>query len=179
LIFVNLGYRFKNLAMKEDFIDHWRKELPVKSEGMLLFLLDLKQKERSYVDEIALASHREVFDEIDCLACAHCCKTTPPILKIRDVKRIASFLKMGPKQFRRKYILEDVDGELSFRKVPCEFLEEDNKCKIYDVRPESCRGYPHTDIRGFASRTYLHRANLKVCPAVLLILDRMKLKIEA
>ena len=117
--------------------------------------------------------NKEVWQEVDCLSCANCCKTTPAVLLSSDIKRIAKFLKISPKLFVRKYVLEDINGELSFRKVPCVFLEADNKCAVYAVRPVACKDYPHTESSGFLRRRKLHKANVKICPASYFILKRM------
>ena len=42
------------------------------------FLATLKKKAPKNLDKIALEIHDEVFQEIDCLACANCCKTLGP-----------------------------------------------------------------------------------------------------
>lgn len=160
--------------MNRDFIEKWQKELPSKREKLRSFLLNLKQMPPEPINRMAKVKHDQVFGVVDCLQCANCCTTTPAVLNISDIKRISKFLCITPKYFRYKYVIEDLNGELSFRKVPCVFLEEDNKCKVYEVRPEACRGYPHTGIDDFVYRTKLHRANLEVCPAVLLILERME-----
>ncbi len=92
----------------------------------------------------------------------------------KDVKRIAAFLGTTPKQFKRKYTIEDVNGELVGIKVPCSFLNEDNTCSIYEVRPLACRTYPHTDDPAFAERPDLNYNNTLVCPAAYHIVKRLK-----
>lgn len=127
------------------------------------FLLVLKQ------------THTEVFGEVDCLACAHCCKTSPPLVTKNDVNRIAKHLGITPREFGRKYVIEDINGELSFNAVPCRFLADDNRCTIYDVRPEACRRYPHTDEEDFAARKSLNLSNALICPAayrIILLLEK-------
>ncbi len=42
------------------------------------------------------------------------------------------------------YIDEEGEWHLEFL-TPCEFLGEENKCKIYDKRPEICKEYKHNE----------------------------------
>ncbi|HJN07310.1 MAG TPA: YkgJ family cysteine cluster protein [Pirellulaceae bacterium] len=55
-----------------------------------------------------------------------------------------------------------------------QFLGEDDRCTIYDVRPAVCREYPHTDKDGFTFRTMSVANNAIVCPAVFWIVEQMK-----
>ena len=51
---------------------------------------------------------------------------------------------------------------------------EMTSCSIYEVRPDCCRAYPHTDAKDFATRTTSHSANTLVCPAVFWIVEQMR-----
>lgn len=121
---------------------------------------------KELVEKNVAAIHDEVFEHTDCLACGNCCKSAPPIVTKKDIKRIAKKLEMTPKSFERQYVIDDVDGTKSFHRVPCPFLEEEtNICKIYEDRPFACRDYPHTNSQ-FFKRKNLHRENIQICPAV-------------
>jgi Fe-S-cluster containining protein len=159
--------------MKLHFLERWERDQKELVEKLELFLDHIRSGKISRSDHLVRQKHDEVFAEIDCLDCANCCKTTPALVTGPDVKRIAKYLKIPPRIFKKRYLLEDLNGELSFRQVPCVFLEEDNKCSIYEVRPESCRDYPHTDTGSFRKRARLHQANLSVCPAAFEIVKRL------
>jgi len=58
--------------------------------------------------------------------------------------------------------------------VPRPFLGDDNKCNIYDVRPEKCRVYPFTDKPDFGFSTSNHTITAVVCPAVFYLVEQMK-----
>lgn len=120
--------------------------------------------------------HDEAFEQIDCLSCANCCKTTPAMVTKSDAKKIAAHLGIPPKTFIKKYLIEDIVGGYVFSRVPCVFLGEDHKCSIYEVRPQACRRYPHTDESGFGRRPKLNAANTVVCPAVYHIVEQLKSK---
>ncbi len=116
--------------------------------------------------------HYKVFEEIDCLSCANCCKTTPPIITDKDIVRISKHLRLKEGDFVQKYIILDSDGDYIFKTTPCVFLDRDNYCEIYDVRPKACREYPHTDANK-VSLDLMHK-NIKVCPAVYEMAEKLK-----
>ncbi|MCZ2099931.1 MAG: YkgJ family cysteine cluster protein [Chitinophagales bacterium] len=159
--------------MKPEY-QHILHEALINKEDSLESLKSLKKQANHQLVESLKSCHQEVFSKIDCLACANCCKTSPPLVTNKDIKRIAQHLKMTPKLFERKYVIEDINGEKSFSQVPCFFLQEDNRCSIYEVRPEACRNYPHTDEDAYFIRTSLNLNNTLICPAAFLILKKIK-----
>ncbi len=56
------------------------------------FLNRLARQKPKRLDQTVAQLHDEVFEEIDCLVCANCCKTTSPIFIDKDVDRIARHL---------------------------------------------------------------------------------------
>ena len=153
-------------------LKNWNEKSETNYSDNLSFLNSLRGKEEW--DKIAKEVHEEVFQETNCLTCANCCKTTPALVERSDVKRIARYLGISPKQFIRKYLLEDFNGEMVIQKVPCTFLNSDNTCHIYDVRPKACREYPHTDQRNFNRRSKMNAKNTIVCPAAFEIVERLR-----
>ncbi len=110
--------------------------------------------------------HKEVFDKIDCLSCANCCKTTSPIITEKDIERISKHLGIKAAHFINTYLVKDTDGLWMFQKTPCIFLDDNNYCLIYEVRPKACREYPHLDRKKNHQLLNLHLKNTSVCPAV-------------
>lgn len=125
------------------------------------------------VDKAIHDLHEEVFDCTDCLQCANCCKTTGPLFTRKDIDRISKHLRMKPAEFEAEYLRVDEDNDFVLQSVPCRFLEADNKCSIYEVRPKACREYPHTDRIKQQQILNLTRKNATVCPAVFTILERL------
>ena len=126
----------------------------------------LKKRKIKNFDYLMQEIHEVVFDKIDCLSCANCCKTTSPIILEQDLKRIAKFLRIKPAIFEETYLKKDTDGLWMFQETPCVFLDDDNYCLIYDVRPKACREYPHLDRKKNAQLLDLHVKNAAICPAV-------------
>jgi Fe-S-cluster containining protein len=120
------------------------------------------------------AAHEAVFENMDCLDCGHCCKTTSPIFKERDIQRIARSQRMSISKFSQQYLKRDDEGDWVLQSAPCSFLEpETNACSIYDVRPQACREYPHTDRKNMAGILHLTERNTHLCPAVSSIVQRI------
>lgn len=140
------------------------------------FLEQLRQSKMD-VDSDFHDEHKAVFKELDCLECANCCKTTSPIFLQEDIGRISSYLKIKVGDFILKYLEMDEDGDFVLQKTPCAFLAEDNKCKVYDVRPKACSEYPHTNRKNMIEILDITLENTVVCPAVNEIVKRMRSKL--
>ena len=132
-----------------------------------------KQKPKQ-LDSTMQNLHEEAFEKLDCLTCANCCKTTSPIFTNKDIERIAAHLKMRPAQLVEKYLHIDSDGDYVLNSSPCTFLDEDNYCKIYDVRPKACREYPHTNRKQFHKILNLTLKNMSICPATFEIVLKLQ-----
>ena len=153
-------------AKELDFYKNNQKEVDV-------FFKKLKKKKPKDLDARFHELHDEVFSEIDCLQCANCCSTTSPIFRDVDIDRISRKFKITSPQFEKEYLTTDEDGDKVLRSSPCTFLGADNKCFIYDVRPQACREYPHTDRKRMYQILNLTQKNMEICPAVSRIVQHM------
>ena len=61
---------------------------------------------------------------------------------------------------------------------PCPLLGEDNKCTVYDVRPETCKEYPYTHKKDLVFSTISRANHALVCPAAFAIVEEMKNQIS-
>ena len=138
------------------------------------FLTGLKKKDSRKVDDVFHTVHEEVFEEIDCLECANCCKTTSPIFYQTDIERVAKSLRMKPGDFIEKYLRIDEDTDYVLKSSPCPFLNADNYCSVYEDRPKACREYPHTNRKKMVQIMELTYKNTLVCPAVFEMVERLK-----
>ena len=141
------------------------------------FLDGLKKKPPKNLDYVVIDIHEEVFEEIDCLSCANCCKTTGPLYVEKDIERISKHLRMKPADFEAKFLRVDEDNDKVLQNLPCFFLNDDNTCSIYDVRPKACREYPHTDRKKIYQINNLTLKNAVICPATYAFLEKLKAKL--
>ena len=138
------------------------------------FFRRLKTINSKKLDQSIHKLHDKVFSCTDCLECANCCKTTGPLFTDKDITRISKYLKIKPSDFTHKYLKIDEDRDYVLKKVPCEFLLNDNSCSIYDVRPKACREYPHTNRIKQHQLLEITQKNVEICPAVYDIVEDLK-----
>lgn len=138
------------------------------------FLGKLGRRPPRDLDRRASELHEETFAEIDCLACANCCRTTSPIVRDVDVTRLARHLNMRPAELIERYLLLDEDGDYVMNQAPCPFLGPDNYCSVYEARPRACREYPHTDRKNFHQILGLTLKNTLICPAARRVVEGLR-----
>ena len=144
------------------------------SSGSAALFKGLKRQTPHDLDRVMHGLHEEVFAKTDCLNCANCCKTTGPLWSERDKERVANHLRLKTGDFESEYLRLDEDGDWVLQQLPCPFLEADNACAIYEIRPKACREYPHTDRAKQAQILDLTAKNALICPAVGEIVARME-----
>jgi Fe-S-cluster containining protein len=115
-----------------------------------------------------------------CQRCAKCCTTGDPIrLRPEDAALLARGLKIPLNKAIKKYTIKDPqkEGVLNFKHIlPCKFYDSSAKgCKIYDVRPWSCRIFPFLGIYGSEDRVVVN----ELCPASVQTMKILKEAIEA
>jgi hypothetical protein len=136
-------------------------------------LQQLKRTRPKDLDDRFHVLHDEVFAEIDCLACANCCKTTSPIFIPADIDRLAKVFRMKPSAFTETYLRVDEEGDFVLKSSLCPFLAADNTCIVYADRPRACREYPHTNRKRMYQILDLTLKNTLVCPAVSRVVERL------
>ena len=153
------------------------KEIIQKAKGnkksIKKYLNRLKTKIVKKLDEQVHELHTEVFEELDCLQCANCCKTTGPLFTDRDISRISKHLGLKAADFEEQYLRVDEDQDWVLKSTPCTFLGSDNYCSIYEVRPKACAAYPHTDHVGFQNILDITEKNTRMCPAAAKVVEKM------
>ena len=119
-----------------------------------------------------------VAGQIDCRACANCCRETTVEVGDLDIKSIARFLDAPPEQVEQVYTTADpADGARILRQTAdgCVFLAG-NLCSIYAARPRPCREFPYllatATSLGSRAPSIFRRACL--CPIVYNSLEEFK-----
>lgn len=97
----------------------------------------------------------------ECINCGFCCHRRPCILLPEELDKIAEFLKMDKKSIIKKFFCVDEKGgiffvkpaginqmhllgkyleaEDTFNEGKCIFLDENNRCKIHEVKPRMAK----------------------------------------
>jgi len=164
----------------DTILQDWREHAARDEERNFRFLRSLKMvRDPDRIDDLAQQLHEDAFRRIDCTRCANCCKHMHVRVTAEDIARIAEHRGLTREAFIATYLTPDPEaGGHRMNAIPCPFLGTDDRCTIYDVRPQTCREYPHTDKEGFIWRTYLHTDNTLKCPAVYDIVTRMRRRLR-
>jgi Fe-S-cluster containining protein len=108
------------------------------------------------VIELARVHHHDMPENVACPpGCAECCSGYEPFVSRADLERMASFLKLTPKQVLDEYVIKRPSADGYYlgwvRKVSddvadqCVFLKEARPgryyCGIYEARPGDCREF--------------------------------------
>ena len=161
-------------------LNQLEKKFKANKKPFRKFIDKLEEAEHKGVKKEARAVEKEVWQEVDCLSCANCCKKMTPTLTKPDRHRIASHLGITPKEFKQKYLVFDKeDDDWRMQQQPCVFLDlGTNKCTIYPVRPDDCAGFPHLTKTPLKSYLYIHKQNIEYCPATYRFVEKMMERIE-
>lgn len=154
-----------------DFLrSNWQKK---SSDHQKVYKQFLQRADKNKVLKQLPRLNEEAFASIDCLQCAACCKNYSPRFKTPDIRRISKHLKMKESTFIETYLKLDSDGDYVVKSTPCPFLNDDNHCSIYDVRPSDCERFPYTDEDVLVKRLNITQKNSTFCPIVVFVLEKL------
>lgn len=153
----------------------FRTKVRYHAKGMRRFLSKVEKTPPKDLDSIAAEIAPSVWEATDCLSCANCCKTMSPTFTAKDIKRIAAYVRMSPKELKEKWLwIPPKDKDWMNRNQPCQFLDlKTNMCSIYEVRPDDCAGFPHLTKRKMTDYIHVHQQNIQYCPATYLMVEKM------
>lgn len=140
------------------------------------FRLYLKGYDHHKVDELVHRLNKKYSAEIDCTKCANCCGKLTPAFSLEEIKNIADHLEITVEEFQEKYVEREMAEGFILKGEKCPFLEN-NKCLIYDHRPEPCRTYPHLHEDNINHRLLEVIDNAYICPIVYNVLEELKDKL--
>ncbi|HWB61903.1 MAG TPA: YkgJ family cysteine cluster protein [Chitinophagales bacterium] len=132
----------------------------------------VRGKNAHKVDLLVQKLNKEIAPKIDCTACGNCCRGLSPYLNKGDIKRLGEGLNLSAEQVVKRYTETDSSG-VSFKHMPCKFLKE-NKCTVYQHRPDVCMSFPHLHKDGFITRSRRVFDNYGLCPIVFNVIEKMK-----
>lgn len=124
------------------------------------------------LDERFKVLHEELFPGYDCCECGNCCRMYRTTVEDEEIGTIAAFLSMPVEKFKNDFLVETDRGRAF--PAPCPMLQEDGKCRIYEVRPEECRGFPYTDKPERLWSLYGMMEYAGMCPVTYEIVERLK-----
>ncbi len=132
---------------------------------------------REQTDLIVKETTDEVWSQIDCVACANCCKTLSIEVDAKDITKLAARLHISMAQFKTNYCEVLPDKTVVLKSRPCVFLADDGKCKVYEDRPRACMDYPYLAEPHFVARSISMVENCRCCPIVFNVWQQLKVKL--
>jgi uncharacterized protein len=122
----------------------------------------------------------EIQREIDCTACANCCRSSILSISAAEIETIAGYLGISTDAARNLYTEPDPEApalrRLQSTGEGCIFLDRENLCMIYEARPIACREFPHlaVDHHSLGARPASHARWAALCPIIYNALETYK-----
>jgi uncharacterized protein len=160
------------------FMSYYRKKFAgnvIRNRSRLRrFLTKLENNPPKELDAYADILDKQVWQEVNCLACSNCCRTMSPTFTFRDLQRISAHLNMSIKQIKEKWLYKDREGEWMNKSTPSQFLDrKTNMCSIYEVRPADCAEFPHLTKKKVKEYIHIHHQNVNHCPATFKWVEKL------
>lgn len=158
----------------------FRKKLSLYKAYYRRFLNWSEKNPPEGIDKLTPVLEKEVWQEIDCLSCANCCKKMTPTFTPKDLKRISAHFNQTPEAFSKQWLSKDKKKDMVNVNQPCQFLDlSSNMCSIYAIRPADCSGFPHLSKRKWEEYAYVHKQNLDYCPATFKMVEKLVARVTA
>jgi Fe-S-cluster containining protein len=135
------------------------------------FKKQLRKFPSSQIDPVVFALNQKYTGLIDCKSCANCCKTLEPGMTGIEADTLVQ-LSNDPNSFANNYISREPSGICYLKAKPCFFLQE-NLCKIYSQRPQSCADYPHLTKSNFKYQRSVWES-VSLCPIVFNVVEELR-----
>ena len=134
-------------------------------------------KRHNFVERRFKAIAQKFEDEVDCTACANCCRVATTQIDRRDAENLAKHLGMRLADFLADYTVTVPDEGLILKRTEngCVFLDG-NLCSVYEARPGTCSNFPHL-VKGngsLLSRMWHMPDRAVYCPIVYNTLEEFK-----
>jgi Fe-S-cluster containining protein len=129
-------------------------------------------------DQLMVVVHRltaDVTAQIDCTACANCCRVLNPSLDQEDRCQLARALDVDVPSLQVTYLRKGRSGQWELP-APCPLLDG-NLCRVYDARPNPCREYPHLH-NDFRAHSMARINDAFICPIVFNVIEGMKAELD-
>jgi len=134
----------------------------------------LQQKGGGEIDEIVFKLNDAISPQIDCTQCGNCCRSLMINVDDADAARLSAHLQLGKEVFYNRYVERSSQGLLAvMNTIPCHFLHE-NKCTVYEARPNECRQFPGLHHPGFTRRLFTIFMHYARCPIIYNVVEKLK-----
>ena len=121
----------------------------------------------------------QIQKQIDCTACANCCRDPVVTVSRSEIEALARRLGVEAAVVEHRYTAPDPESHerrvLKSTKQGCVFLKG-NLCSVYEARPQACRDFPHLSLgtHSLGGRVSSVCRWVSLCPIVYNALERYK-----
>ncbi len=130
------------------------------------------------IDQLVFKLNETVTPQIDCTTCGNCCQSLMINVEDADVERLSRHLDVAEEIFYERYIERSNEGALAvMNSIPCHFLFE-NKCTVYEARPNECREFPGLHHPGFNKRLFAIFMHYGRCPIIFNVVEQLKMETQ-
>ena len=166
--------------MEYDELEKLAKEKESENWDFRKFLKFYDELSDEELDKLVSRVAGKCQSEIECISCGRCCKKLKPTFSQQDQQRLADRLGITVEQLRQQYLDYDKSDDepmWQIKNTPCPF-QEDNKCTVYEERPQDCRGYPYLHKAGFSCRTIGMIERTFICPIAFNVMEKLKKELK-
>ena len=154
---------------------NFKRKVEKNKRRLRLVLSKVEKKAPLHLDQLAEKIDKEVWKEVNCLSCANCCKVMTPTFTVQDIKRISAHLGQTPKEFKDQWLVKDKNQDWTNKINPCQFLDlKTNMCRIYEIRPTDCSGFPHLAKKKMVDYIHVHKQNIEYCPPTYAMVEKLE-----
>lgn len=152
----------------------FKRKLTVNRTAFRKFINTAEKQSPKGITALLPKLEKEVWNDVECLSCANCCKKMTPTFTKQDLNRISAHFGQTPDEFRKQWLKKDSNKDLVNNTQPCQFLNlKDNKCSIYHIRPIDCATFPHLSKKNWKLYAHVHKQNIDYCPATFKLVEKM------
>ncbi len=165
----------------QSIVPDFKRKMNQNKRRFKVFLTKLEKFKIPEIEIIRTNADAQAWKEIDCLTCGNCCRSMTPTFTEEDLLRIAPHFNMTVDAFKTKWLkYEPKDKDWVNKKQPCQFLNlNDNKCSIYEIRPDDCAKFPHHLKKDMDDYIDVYKQNIMYCPATYKWTEIMKTEVES
>lgn len=91
-----------------------------------------------------------------------------------EADTISDQLKQSRKDFDRQHLEKGAAGMMIMNTIPCDFLQADNACRVYENRFGGCREFPALHLPDFNKRLFTTFMHYDRCPIIFNVVEQLK-----
>src|SRR6218665_1835503 len=99
-----------------------KRQLNLHRKAYRRFLTKAEKNAPKGLDDAAPELEKEVWKDIDCLACSNCCRKMTPTFTREDIRRISAHFGQTPAEFKAQWLEKDKNNDWVNKIQPCQFL---------------------------------------------------------